>query len=345
MKKRVWIMAILMAGTLAAGCGGASKDAMSAASVTEETSADYGAYENEAWDGVAEDGAVTAESGIEIPANTSQKLIKTVTLNMETREFETVLSGIQAKVTETGGYTETSEVNGSSYYGRGNRSAWLTLRIPADKLDTFVTTVSGLGNVTSKSESVEDITLQYVDTESHKKALETEQDRLLTLMEQAESMDDIIKIETRLSEIRYELQTYETTLRTYDNQVSYSTVNIELYEVDRESAPEKQSFASELKTRLTDNIYHISRGLRSFAIWFAASLPYFAIFAAAAFIVIKIVRKIVWKKPIFHKKKIPPIRHQKSRTKPRPPCLSTESGRALLYKTGRRAFTTRPVHL
>lgn len=55
-------------------------------------------------------------------------------------------------------------------------------------------------------------------------------------MEQAESMDDIIKIETRLSEIRYELQTYETTLRTYDNQVSYSTVNISLYEVDRESA-------------------------------------------------------------------------------------------------------------
>ncbi|MBD9157050.1 MAG: DUF4349 domain-containing protein [Lachnospiraceae bacterium] len=305
MKKRVWIMAILMVGTLAAGCGGASKDTMSAASVTEETSADYGAYENEAWDDVAEDGAVTAESGIEIPTNTSQKLIKTVTLNMETREFETVLSGIQAKVTETGGYTETSEVNGSSYYGRGNRSAWLTLRIPADKLDTFVTTVSGLGNVTSKSESVEDITLQYVDTESHKKALETEQDRLLTLMEQAESMDDIIKIETRLSEIRYELQTYETTLRTYDNQVSYSTVNIDLYEVDRESAPEKQSFASELKTRLTDNIYHISRGLRSFAIWFAASLPYFAIFAAAAFIVIKIVRKIVWKKPIFHKKEEP----------------------------------------
>ncbi len=305
MKKRVWIMAILMAGTLAVGCGGASKDTMSAASVTEETSADYGAYENEAWDDVAEAGAVTAASGIETPVNTSQKLIKTVTLNMETREFETVLSGIQAKVTETGGYTERSEVSGNSYYGNGNRSAWLSLRIPADKLDTFVTTVSGLGNVTNKSESVEDITLQYVDTESHKKALETEQARLLTLMEQAESMDDIIKIETRLSEIRYELQTYETTLRTYDNQVSYSTVNIDLYEVDRESAPEKQSFASELKTRLSDNFYHIGRGFRSFAIWFVASLPYFAIFAAAAFIVIKIVRKIVWKKPIFHKKEDP----------------------------------------
>lgn len=305
MKKRVWIMAILMAGTLAVGCGGASKDTMSAASVTEETSADYGAYENETWDDVAEDGAVTAASGIETPVNTSQKLIKTVTLNMETREFETVLSGIQAKVSETGGYTERSEVSGNSYYGNGNRSAWLSLRIPADKLDTFVTTVSGLGNVTNKSESVEDITLQYVDTESHKKALETEQARLLTLMEQAETMDDIIKIETRLSKIRYELQTYETTLRTYDNQVSYSTVNIDLYEVDRESAPEKQSFASELKTRLSDNFYHIGQGFRSFAIWFVASLPYFVIIAVVALLIIKIVRKIVWKKPIFHKKEDP----------------------------------------
>lgn len=306
MKKKTWIAAVLAAVALTAGCGGAAKETMSAASMTEESAADYSAYDTataEDWDDAQENDAVTAVSGIETPVNTSQKLIKTVTLNMETKEFDALLTGIQAKVTETGGYTERSEVSGNSYYGNGNRSAWLSLRIPADKLDTFVTTVSGLGNVTNKSESVEDITLQYVDTESHKKALETEQDRLLTLMEQAENMDDIIKIETRLSEIRYELQTYETTLRTYDNQVTYSTVQIDLNEVDRERAPEKQSFASELKTRLTDNIYHIGKGIRSFAIWFVASLPYFVILAAAAFIIIKIVQKIVWKKPIFRKKK------------------------------------------
>ena len=74
-KKILMVIFMILGLGLAAGCGGASKDTMSAASVTEETSADYGAYENEAWDGVAEDGAVTAESGIEIPTNTSQKLI------------------------------------------------------------------------------------------------------------------------------------------------------------------------------------------------------------------------------------------------------------------------------
>ena len=166
-----------------------------------------------------------------------------------------------------------------------------------------MTVVSELGNVTSKNESVEDITLKYVDTESHKKALETEQERLLTLMEQAESMDDIIKIETRLSEIRYELQSYESTLRTYDNQVSYSTVSISINEVDRETAPEKQGFAEELKNRLSDNLYHISHGLRNFAIWFIAAIPYFLILGVIGFAVIKLVRKIIWKKPMFHKKK------------------------------------------
>lgn len=86
-------MAILMAGTLAAGCGGASKDTMSAASVTEETSADYGAYKNEpgtAW-------RKTAQSPPNRHRDTGEhqpEADKTVTLNMETREFETVLSGI-----------------------------------------------------------------------------------------------------------------------------------------------------------------------------------------------------------------------------------------------------------
>ena len=302
MKKRTGILALALAALLAAGCGGADKSsAAMSASVNEAAmdtaAADYGGYEE------SYDDAVTDTSGIETPVNNGQKLIKTVDLTMETREFDTLLTNIQEKVTELGGYTENSNISGNSYYGRGNRYAWLRLRIPVEKLDSFVTTVSELGNVTNKNESVDDITLQYVDTESHKKALETEQDRLLTLMEQAENIDDIIQIESRLSKIRYELQNYESTLRTYDNQVNYSTVTIDINEVDRESSPVKQSFGSELKTRLTDNLYHLGQSLRAFAIWFLASLPYFVILAAVAFIVIKVVRKLIWKKPIFHKKK------------------------------------------
>ena len=68
------------------------------------------------------------------------------------------------------------------------------------------------------------MTLQYVDLESHKKALTTEQDRLIELMEQAETVEDIITIEGRLSEVRYQLESMESQLRTYDNKIDYSTV-------------------------------------------------------------------------------------------------------------------------
>ena len=157
--------------------------------------------------------------------------------------------------------------------------------------------------MTSKNESVEDITLQYVDVESHKKALETEQERLLELLEKAESMEDIITIESRLSEVRYELQSYESRLRTYDNKVNYSTVSIDICEVERVSrTPEKKTFFGEIKERLSDNFYDIGQGIRSFAIWFISSLPYLVIWVAVIFIIVKLVRKIFWKKPFFRKK-------------------------------------------
>lgn len=80
------------------------------------------------------------------------------------------------------------------------------IRIPADKLNEFVDIVGELGNVTQENESVEDVTLQYVDVESHKKALETEQARLMELLSTAENMEDLLSIESKLSDIRYEIE-------------------------------------------------------------------------------------------------------------------------------------------
>lgn len=252
-----------------------------------------------------EEGKVSSTAGIESVGATSQKLIKTVSMSMETKEFDTLLENIRSKVEELGGYIESSEISGSSYYSlQGNRYAWMTLRIPADKLDGFVTIVSELGNVTNKNESVQDITLQYVDVESHKKALETEQTRLLELLEKAESMEDIIAIESRLSEVRYELQSYGSTLRTYDNQVNYSTVSINISEVERVTPViEERTFFEEVQYRLSDNLYDIGQGMRNFAIWLISSLPYLFIWAIIIVVFVFVVRKLIRKKPLFGRKK------------------------------------------
>lgn len=270
----------------------------------EETGMELESAEAPAEEYVTEQ-SISSTMGLDSVAATSQKLIKTVSLSMETKEFDSLLENIRSKVEELGGYIESSEVSGSSYYSlQGNRYAWMTLRIPADKLDGFVTIVSELGNVTSKNESVQDITLQYVDVESHKKALETEQTRLLELLEKAESMEDIIAIESRLSEVRYELQSYGSTLRTYDNQVNYSTVSINISEVERVTPViEERTFFEEVQYRLSDNLYDIGQGMRNFAIWLISSLPYLFIWAVVIIVFIFVVRKLICKKPLFGRKK------------------------------------------
>ena len=105
---------------------------------------------------------------------------------------------VEAVLTERigalGGYVEEKNLyNGSSYSGYIRRNLSMTVRIPADQADAFVDHISENANIVSSTESVDDVTLQYVDTESHVKALETEQERLLIeKMENECLVDDLI---------------------------------------------------------------------------------------------------------------------------------------------------------
>ena len=174
----------------------------------------------------------------------------------------------------------------------------MTVRIPSDKLDGFVENVKESANVTYISESTEDITLRYVDTESRKIALETERDRLLELLERAETVEDIITIEGRLSEVRYQLESYASQLRTFDNQVDYSTVHINIHEVDRETNVEPKTFWEEVTEEFDDSLYDMGRGIKNFAIWFLGSSPYLILWAVVIVAAVFVLRAVGKKKRI-----------------------------------------------
>ena len=296
MKTRIRILSVLLVVSLLAGCGASSKEMTSAATmgmVEESAAEEYVTdemYETETSAGSIEVGMEISET-----AQVNRKLIRTFDIQIQTKEFDDVVAGVQKKVQELGGYIETSSIDsGSMYYSSYNRYGYMTVRIPSDKLDGFVENVKETSNVTSISESTEDITLNYVDVESRKTALETEQGRLLELLEKAETVEDIITIESRLSEVNYQLESYTSKLRTYDNQVDYSTVYISISEVDREKKVEPKTFWEEVAEEFGDSIYGLTRGLRNFAIWFLGSSPYiilWAVIIAAVVLVMKVIGK------------------------------------------------------
>lgn len=288
-------MAVLLM-AVAGGCGSSSSNGWEGAKDTVSMEApmaasmDGGLYENAA---MAEEGA-----GEEVPEQQVQasdrKLIKTVDMSVETEEFDTLVSNVETKVSSLGGYIEMSNVyNGSYTSNYRSRSADITARVPADKLDQFITEVAEYSNVIRKEERVEDVTLQYVDMESHKKALMAEQESLLSMLENAQSIEDIIAINEQLTDVRYRIESMESQLRTYDNKINYSTLYLNIQEVEQYEPYAPKSAGERIREGFVRNLHRVGDGISNFFIELVIALPILAVMAVVIAIVVGIVYLII----------------------------------------------------
>ena len=280
-----------------AGNGAASDSSNGAAVMSENEAAaavETGAAADEA--ATAENSEATTKSTDAEDSQSSRKLIRTFDLDAETTDFDNLVAQLQQETQNLGGYVESSYVNGNSYYTEYSRYASLTLRIPKDKTDDFLGTVGELANVTSKSENVEDVTLTYTDLKSHVEALQAEQAQLMKLMEQAETVEDTMSIQSRLTDVRYELESYMSQLKVYDNQVDYDTVNISIQEVKNETPTGELSIGQKMLNGLENSLRAIAESAKNLCIWFVASIPYFVILFVVIFAVVSIIKKIRKKK-------------------------------------------------
>ncbi len=313
-----WILCMLLVGSMlfAIGCGKTAQSNSSGSAANRSGSglggfqvgsqeiASEGAAAQDTTDGAVEQSAqdsgeaVSDTTGTELEnvegVNTEQKLIKTVNMSAETTEFDTLVADVRAKTESVGGYVENSDVGGS-YGADMTRYAYLVLRIPADKLDDFVGEIKDASNVRSFGESTEDVTLQYTDLDTHIKALREELDALFSMMEQATSMKDILSIQSQITDVRYEIESYESQLRVYDNQVTYSTIYLDLYEVNRESSTAGTTFGERVKAKFNDNLYQMGQGFQNFMVGLLGGLPILIPIVVICVVVIVVLRKF-WKK-------------------------------------------------
>ena len=312
MKKWRVLSLVLGLSMILAGCGGSSKYESAACDTAASPAAAGG--NGMAGSGYLSDGveyksddyaeAAAEEAGMDDGGDgnsapevmdTGRKLIKTVDLQVETESFDELLLSVFHRTESFSGYIEESYIyNGSRYYGRGTRNANMTIRIPADKLEEFLSEISEISNVISRNDRVTDVTLRYVDMESHKKALMAEQERLLELLGQAENIEDIISIESRLSEVRYQIESMESQLRTMDNQVNYSTIYLSIEEVKQYTPVAEQSIGEKIVTGFQRSLVDIGSGFVNFGVGFLIYLPYIVLWAvviAAALLFIRLAIK------------------------------------------------------
>ena len=311
--------AILAAALCLSGCGGsnnmsssgsyyepamnsAAKEAGYAAAESAAGSYDYDAMEMEEARESSEDASYTADSGTDssaLRAQDGQKIVYTASLSIQSLEYEQSAASIRRKIREAGGFSEAeSEYDKDYNWYRYNasssntRSLSITARIPSDKFEAFLNSLDGDGKIMSKSVNAQNISQVYANKETYKKALEKEQERLLAMMDKAETIEDMIAVESRLSEVESQLNSYKTDLSQMDKDVEFSTVYIDLQEVKRYTETvEKTTFREKLGFAFEDAISSFRDFCEGVILFVVRNFPFLIIFAIVVALIVRWLAK------------------------------------------------------
>lgn len=291
MKRRILagVLALTLLLALAA-CGGSKGE--SAASPAADNSMAMGDMQMEAPMDTAyggesyETASATAEEG----AVRAAKMIRTATLSMETTAFDDAVTGLSGLTERLGGYYENSSVWSG---GSGYRWADYTVRIPAENYKAFLDQAGGLCHLISSDEGQQDVSEVYYDTQGRLKTQQIKLERLQALLAKAELMEDIITIESAISETEQQIDDLSGTLQHYDALVDYATVYVSLQEVYKlsnvEEAPD--SFASRIGSAFTSGWANFTDGLEDLVVALAYGWMWVILLVVIAVVVVRVLRK------------------------------------------------------
>lgn len=229
-----------------------------------------------------------------------RKIIYTYSAELQTLQFDETLAQIEGAAEKVGGYIEESSRSGSGAIDYGwvrARTASYTLRIPADAAGDFVQSLSAWAAVTQSSRYSDDVTDYYYDSEARLNNLRVQETRLLELLAQAESVGDMITIEQALSEVRYEIECMDGTLRRLDNQIEYSRVELQIEEVFEPEQLEQtpRSLGDRITARFRGSISTIRSTLSDFIVFLLGD-SLLILFWGVVLVLICLVGKKLYKK-------------------------------------------------
>ena len=300
MKQKKWFAVCLALALLLAGCGGGSSARGASQNASVGNTGGATADSNMGWEMTSSgDGmpAMEAESmfqGSSVYQNSGAKLIRRAELSIQTEQFDQSVETLNQLVANCGGYFEVASV-----YGGGRRDAsasrWgeYTVRVPAEKYSQFFNSTGELGYVTSSTENSEDVGELYYDTEARLKTQRTKQERLLALLEKAETMEDIIALESALSEVEYQIEQYSSTLNRYDALIGFATFNIYLDEVGKvtQEVGETASLGARMAAGFQSSFRGLVQGSQDLLVWVSYNLILTVILAGVAVVAVVVGRR------------------------------------------------------
>lgn len=180
-------------------------------------------------------GNVNTDSGFIVADNNAafnMKLIYNANVTMEVEDYGKAQTEIRNLVTLTGGYI----VQFSEGVWHDEKGGNFTIKVPASGFSSFLDRMDKLDhNLMEKSINGQDVSEEYVDLESRLKVKLAMEARYLNFVNEAMDTSDLVQFVNELERIQTEIEQIRGRMRYIDNNVSFSTVDIRLYQPDNES--------------------------------------------------------------------------------------------------------------
>ncbi len=310
------LLTALVSAALLTGCGAAGgtyKNAMMDAALAEAPAMDSasGIAGNSMYaEETAADGKyANADADKSMTQNTDsmtlleEKLVYRCSIELETLDYQGAIKSIKSAIAQYGGVIQSENETDSSYnwyYAdyyktQGTMNNYIEVRVPSANYESFISSLDGVGKITSKSSSIDNISQQYYDTAAQIEAYKIQEKNLLKMLEECTTIEEMLTVQERLTSVQYELNRLETDKRYMDMDVAYSYVNISVAEVMEYRQDEEPIRTNTFIDRLKNTISATGRG---FLVFLEALLfiiirlsPYVIIAGIAGFLAAKKIKK------------------------------------------------------
>ncbi|NMA67443.1 MAG: DUF4349 domain-containing protein [Clostridiaceae bacterium] len=222
-----------------------------------------------------------------------RKIIMEGDVSLETKDFDSSIIAFDELVADYGGFVESRAVAGKRPGSRALRSARFVIRVPSDSFDDVLLDMNGIGTVLESNSKGTDITDSYTDFEVRLKTLKVQEETLLDILSKSTELEDVIKLESRISEVRYEIERIENQLRNYDRLIAYSRISVHIQEVDdvTETVPPAKTLSERIATAFTQSVKNFRLAFEDFVVWIVASWISLIFFIGIVVVILIMVRK------------------------------------------------------
>lgn len=227
-----------------------------------------------------------------------EKLVYTCDIDIETTTYQDTMDEIEKVIQKHSGIIDSQSEydNASGWYMSdyektgGTLGTNMVVRIPSKNYKAFLKDLDGKGKMTRKTMNVTNISRSYYDVEATIESLKLQESRLLEMMKQAKTIDEMISVENRLTEVQTQLNQYKTQLSIMDTDVAYSTITLNISEVleykEHQPGRKTNTFVQRLINTIQDSWYNFLAFMENLLFFLIRLFP-FALVALVVFILAK----------------------------------------------------------